>query len=200
MEPDTFPPARKSCGRRKPAHAAARLTGMQYRNLLAAAAAAVSLAAGALLIAGCTVTSATMMTVTVATSRGLATVPAWQFTAAGYQDDIDEIAIAPAMVTALPRFLLRQQPDPRYAPLASARADRRDPRRITIRLVTPPGDSHPHIAAVQAAGAVIVAAQVTGTGYGPRRETLYQATVTLTAPLGQRVLLDASTGLPLAVR
>ncbi len=77
-------------------------------------------------------------------------------------------------------------------------------RRITVWLVVPPGDVRPHIAVTETPGAVVVGGQVTPARADPARadpdaRRLYRAAITLAALGGRRVLLDASTGLPVAV-
>jgi hypothetical protein len=60
----------------------------------------------------------------------------------------------------------------------------------------PPGGIRPHIAVAQTPGAVVVGALLPTADAGPGAGPLQRAAVTLAAPLGRRVLLDAATGLP----
>ena len=143
-----------------------------------------------------TVTSVTLGAVRVPASRGLATVPAWEFSfmREGIPDDFDQIAAAPATVVTLPDALITPPPDKQYAAIAAVTPDPRDPRRLTVRLRLAPGAGHPQLDVAQTAGEIVVGALVTPSRAGSVPD--YQATVTLAAPLGQRVVLDAATGLP----
>jgi class 3 adenylate cyclase len=90
--------------------------------------------------------------------------------------------------------LISPPPDRQYAAIAAVTPDPRDPRRLTVRFRPAPGDSHPQLHVAETVGEVVVGALVTPSRAGPVPD--YQATVTLAAPLGQRVVLDAATGLP----
>lgn len=156
-----------------------------------------------------TVIGVALSTVTVPSSRGLAAVPAWDFTVQGNVGGIDEtldlfhLAVPPSGLTSLPHALLTQPRDDHYAHIASASLQPGG-RRVILHVTLPPGQASPRVALIQTPGAVVVGAVIvnaltTPTGSGPRSASAYAAVITLSAPLGQRPLLEASTGLPVPV-
>jgi hypothetical protein len=147
------------------------------------------------------VTGASLGTVLVSTSRGQALVPAWEFHLAGQlMLPIMRIAVAPQAVAALPHPIAPAR-DVRYARVANAVRDPADPRRVSISLELGPCGAHPHTAVMQTRRAVVVAGLVTPRCpcRSPGAGGFYQSTITLRAPLGSRLLLDAQSGLPLDV-
>jgi hypothetical protein len=54
----------------------------------------------------------------------------------------------------------------------------------------------PRIAVLQAPDVIVIGGLVTRSGTGTYPARRYRATITLTAPIGHRVILDAATGGP----
>jgi hypothetical protein len=146
------------------------------------------------------VTGASLGTVLVSSSRGLALAPAWQFSLAGQLLPVMRLAVAPPAVAALPHPITPEH-DVRYRPVVNAIRDPGDPRRVTIWLKVGRCDVHPHTAVTET-GHAVAAGLVTPryTCSSPEAGGFYQTTITLRAPLGARLMFDASSGLPPIVR
>lgn len=149
------------------------------------------------------VTAARPATLTVSTSRGPASVPAWAFTLAGVPAPVIQAALPPGSYVTLgtgggaPRENLRS--------LGAAFVGggvvwpSADGRTLTVGLGGGPCDAS-WGGLVSAAGGVVV---VGGWMYDPQPDracasmlVLRKVTVHLAAPLGDRVVLDAATGEP----
>jgi hypothetical protein len=147
-----------------------------------------------------TVTGAQPGVVTVRTSRGLASVPAWRFTVAGLGWAVSEVAVARSALIVLPGYgpiPAAGQNTPGVTGLTAVSADGR-----TLNL------SFTGSACDAAWGAYRYQSNITvvagswekpadGTTPCPAVGMVRAARVTLSRPLGTRVILDVASGLPL---
>ncbi|MEV6957661.1 hypothetical protein AB0M97_00315 [Streptomyces sp. NPDC051207] len=143
-----------------------------------------------------TVTGVRAGRMTLGTSRGPASVPAWLFTLKGYDTPLRRIAVRP---TELPA-------PPGAAPEAGAglwKVGRLtgvsgDGRSVTVRAGHGACDDGPVVDVLETQGSVVLSGRVTGTDDGPcTAQLLYdEVTVELGRPLGDRAVLDALTGRP----
>ncbi|MFM9447668.1 hypothetical protein [Streptomyces acidiscabies] len=139
-----------------------------------------------------TVTSVKLGETTLPTSRGPATVPAWLFTVDGYNTPVSRAAVLPSK--------LPERPLPgRAAPWTVSRL--LSVRGSTVTVVVPHGscDAGASVDALETPGSVVLTASVGDPEPGACIASLEMepVTVRLAAPLGNRVLLDASTATPL---
>ncbi|NEC89349.1 hypothetical protein [Streptomyces sp. SID12501] len=149
-----------------------------------------------------TVTSAKLGEMTIATSRGPATVPAWLFTLEGYDEPLRRVAFEPSNL-----------PKPPIGSAAEGRTTRdgleqlgqlvevsEDGRSVTVVAYHGSCDDGPAVDALETDGSVVLSASIVGGDTGAictsdlRGE---KVTVKLDRPLGDRVLLDAFMGRPL---
>jgi hypothetical protein len=149
------------------------------------------------------VTAASPATLAVATSRGIAEVPAWAFTLKGVSGPVIQAALPPASYVTPGR---NGSPSAaRLAPLGKAftgaelGAVSADGRTLTLQLFGSPCDATWGGLATEAGGAVVIGgwevdpnpnAPCAAVGVG------FSTTVRLPAPVGDRVIIDASTGQP----
>ncbi|WP_234583086.1 hypothetical protein [Micromonospora sp. MH99] len=146
-----------------------------------------------------TVTGVTLGAVPVRTSRGEAQVPAWLFTVEELATPVAQLAVAPTAVTPVPSAPTPTQPLPEGL-VAAQDMVAVDGARVTVRLgvgacdtdITPVVSERPDVVVV--GGAVTRAA-----GVCTDVLKLEPVTVTLTAPLGARPVLDVFTGAPLTI-
>ncbi|MFC4020422.1 hypothetical protein ACFOW4_21110 [Micromonospora sp. GCM10011542] len=146
-----------------------------------------------------TVTAVTLGAVPVRTSRGEAQVPAWLFTVEELATPVARIAVAPAAVTPLPEPSAPVRPAPDGV-VGAQDLVAVDGARLRVRLgvgacdtgITPLVRERPDV--------VVVGGGVTRlTGECIDLLKLEPVTVTLTAPLGTRPVLDVLTGAPLSL-
>jgi hypothetical protein len=145
-----------------------------------------------------TVTGAQPAELTIATNRGLATVPTWRFTVAELPWPVTRAAIAPSTYSSLPAgAVYRAGILPGGASVAAV-AD--GGRVLTLSFSTGACVSGWGGRVYSAATAVVVGSwsrNSGGSGWCPASAILRQAQVRLSQPVGTRVILDAGTGLPL---
>jgi len=148
-----------------------------------------------------TVTSVRLGTALFDTDRGPRQLPAWLFGLAGVRDPAGVLAVAPSRI-----FVPARRPaDPR--PFVGSALLGRDGRTLTLEFVGAASGTGPCTASYspdQAASGTAVAVAVHEHAHGgdvacaavgyPRR-----VTVVLPAPLGGRVLVDAASGVAIAV-
>jgi hypothetical protein len=143
---------------------------------------------------------AQLTTMDVPTSRGTAIVPVWQFTVAGSSPDlsetIDHIAVAPQAIQALPVPVTPAIP-PSYLPVWAAWPDPSNPRRLIVELGPFQCAFDPRVYPVEAAAAIVLTATKTTAADPNFQGGSCQIVVSLRAPLGARVPIDAATGLPI---
>ncbi|MER7407517.1 hypothetical protein ABT373_34840 [Streptomyces sp. NPDC000070] len=147
-----------------------------------------------------TVTGARLGEMTVATSRGPATVPAWLFTLEGYDSPLKRAAVSPSPLPRPPIGPLRQGSVPAdvLAPLGGLTEVAGNGRSVTVVAHHGSCDDGPAVKALETSGSVVLSAAVTGVDDGPCTGELRgkRVTVKLDRPVGDRIVLDAFTGRP----
>ncbi len=141
-----------------------------------------------------TVTHVELGTTTVRTSRGAATAPAWLFTVAGLPEPIVRVAVAPSAIKAAPTAVL--DPPASGGGLVGVQdLTGIDGTRLTYRLGVGACDENITPLVHETDHAVVLGGRVTRTAETCTEQlVLAPVTVTLRAPLGTRVVLDALTG------
>ncbi|GAA5005660.1 hypothetical protein [Streptomyces siamensis] len=145
-----------------------------------------------------TVTGAKSGRMTLTTSRGPATVPAWLFTLKGYDTPLKRAAVGSEQVPKSPVEPSRAVPDSVLAALGRLVEVAGDGRSVTVLAHHGSCDDGPAVHALETDGSVVLYASVVGTREGPCTRDLRaeEVTVRLARPVGDRVLLDAFTGRP----
>lgn len=149
-----------------------------------------------------TVTGAKLGTVTLRTSRGAATVPAWTFTIREMRDPMIRVAVAPQATTPVPEL-----PAPPVEPdtwlVATQTLDRVTDRSVAYQLGVGACDKDIRPLVWESADVIVVGGSV----QPPEDDVacvamlkLAPVKVTLTSPVGDRVILDAVTAQPLVGR
>ncbi|NEA42358.1 hypothetical protein G3I42_24420 [Streptomyces sp. SID11385] len=143
-----------------------------------------------------TVTGVRLGTMTVATTRGPATVPAWLFALDGYATPLKRAAATPSPVPRSPIGPTRTLPGRHVDRLAGVGADGR-----TVTVVATHGacDDGPRVAVLETRDSVVLSGSVVNgryTGLCTMQAKLTPVRVRLERPLGERVLLDALSGAP----
>jgi hypothetical protein len=144
-----------------------------------------------------TVTAASPSVLTVGTSRGPATVPAWKFTVSGLDFPVTRAALAPGSYSSLPAW-----PRPGVTAWSSGASVTRvsgDGRVLTLLFDTGVCVSGWGGLVYETPTAVVIgswARNSTADGACPAMAAERYAPVRLTRTLGSRVILDAGTGLP----
>ena len=148
------------------------------------------------------VTGARPSVVTVRTSRGLASVPAWRFTVAGLGWPVSEVAVARTALVVLPAYgpiPPAGQDTPGISGLSSVSADG---RTLTLSFVGSACDATWGAYRYETSGTVVVGSWEKHTAGGTPCAAVgvpHTARVTLTRPLASRVVLDVASGLPLVL-
>lgn len=146
-----------------------------------------------------TVTRVRLGEMTIATSRGPATVPAWLFTLDGYDTPLKRAALSPSDLPKPPIGPARDTPTDVLGELLGPAAVAEDGRSLTVRAGHGACDDGPAVHVLETEGTVVLSASVVG---GPDGEPCTaqllaeDVTVELDRPLGDRIVLDAFTGLP----
>ncbi|MGP3979821.1 hypothetical protein [Streptomyces sp. KR80] len=145
-----------------------------------------------------TVTGAKLGEMTLATSRGPATVPAWLFTLEGYETPLKRVALSPSKLPEPPIKPAGKVPTDELAPLGQLVEVAGDGRSVTVVATHGSCDDGPAVDVLETGGSVVLSASVVGTKDGPCTAELNgeKVTVKLDRPVGDRVLLDAFTGRP----
>ena len=147
-----------------------------------------------------TVTGAQPGSVTVRTSRGLASVPAWRFTVAGLGWRVGEVAVARDALAVLPGsgpIPLAGQNTPGVDVLTAVSADG---RTLTLSFTGSACDAAWGAYRYESHATVVVGSwekPAAGNTPCPAVGMPRTARVTLARPLGTRVILDVASGLPL---
>ncbi|MFH8388122.1 hypothetical protein [Streptomyces sp. NPDC018036] len=146
-----------------------------------------------------TVTGVRLGAMTMATSRGAATVPAWLFTIKGYDTPLKRVAVTPSETPHSPIGAVREQ-TAELGPLAGLEAIGGDGRTLTLRAEHGACDDGPAVDVLESGSMVVFSASVRGTSDGPCTSELRveKVKVKLRRPVGDRILLDAFTGRPVA--
>ncbi|MGJ5896626.1 hypothetical protein ACSCBZ_32440 [Streptomyces niveiscabiei] len=138
------------------------------------------------------VTSVTLGTMPLRTSRGPATVPAWLFMVEGHTEPIRRAAASPSPLPKSP-----------IAPTSSTVNGNRveNIQGSTLTIVTPHGscDDGVEVEALETPGSVVLTPYTVNPQEGLCRADLKmeRVKVNLAGPLADRILLDASTGAPI---
>ncbi|MEU6443758.1 hypothetical protein [Streptomyces sp. NPDC047046] len=143
-----------------------------------------------------TVSGARLGTMTVATTRGPATVPAWLFALDGYDTPLRRAAVTPSPAPRSPIAPTRTLPGERVDRLAGVGADG---RTVTVVVAHGVCDDGPRVAVLETRGSVVLSASVAKgrrPGLCTKQARLTPVRVRLKQPLGGRVLLDALSGAP----
>ncbi|MGW6751726.1 hypothetical protein [Streptomyces sp. NPDC055817] len=143
-----------------------------------------------------TVTGAKLGEMSVATSRGPATVPAWLFTLDGYASPLKRAAAIPSKLPKPPIGPARDVPGYPLDRLVRIAADGRS---VTVVALHGACDDGAMVGVLETTGSVVLSASVkerNDDGKCTKQAELQQVTVELERPLGDRVLLDAHTGQP----
>ncbi len=148
-----------------------------------------------------TVTGVELGAMTLRTSRGPATVPAWLFTLDGYETPLKRAAVQASEAPSPPLkpFGPRAEvPDDVLEPVRRLVDVAADGRSVTVAALHGACDDGVEMDALETDHSVVLWAAVTGTQQGacPSVGLEDEVTVELAAPLGDRVLLDAFTGQP----
>ncbi|MFF8936007.1 hypothetical protein ACF08O_15010 [Streptomyces paradoxus] len=146
-----------------------------------------------------TVTGARRGEMTVATSRGPATVPAWLFTLEGYDSPLARAAVSPSRLPTPPIGPLGQDVSTdELTPLGGLTEVAGNGRSVAVVAHHGSCDDGPVVDVLETKGSVVLSAAVTGVDDGPCTSELRgkKVTVKLARPLGDRIVLDAFTGRP----
>lgn len=152
---------------------------------------------------GCnlTVTKATLATMTLSTSRGQATVPAWVFTVTELTGPVTRVAVAAASIHELPTAGPSSDPDPAHW-LTGVGGVSGSPgaKSLTLNYTGGSCDTSATGQSYETDQAVVVGVLVTRSG-GICDDVAYlrSVPVALSKPLGARVLLDGLTGAPIVL-
>ncbi|GGY40949.1 hypothetical protein [Streptomyces djakartensis] len=148
------------------------------------------------------VTGAKLGEMTVPTSRGKATVPAWLFTVQGYDTPLRRTAVAPSKLPDPPITSARQLSARELEPLRGLSRIAEDGRSVTVTANQGSCDNGSAIDVWETSGSVVLSAYLVDSSDGPCSSELRARSVTvkLDRPVGDRVLLDAYTGRPVPYR
>lgn len=148
-----------------------------------------------------TVTAVKLGRTTLVTSRGPATVPTWLFTLDGYDTPLKRVALEPSVLPGSPIEPLENATDD-LMELQQLVAVGRDGLTVTVLAGHGACDDGADVQVRETAGSVVLSASVLGATDGDcTAQLLFQkVTVKLKRELGDRVLLDAFTGAPVAQR
>lgn len=146
------------------------------------------------------VTGARPGVVTIRTSRGLASVPAWRFTVAGLGWTVSEVAVARTALVVLPAY----GPIPRAGQgtpgISGFNSVSADGRTLTLSFAGSACDAAWGAYRYETNGTVVVGSWEKPIAGGAPCASVgvpHTARVTLTRPLASRIILDVASGLPL---
>ncbi|MBB6414449.1 hypothetical protein [Streptomyces sp. AK010] len=146
-----------------------------------------------------TVTGARLGEMTVLTSRGPATVPAWLFALEGYDTPLKRAAVSPSKLPQPPIKPVGQEvPTDVLTQLGGLVKVAEDGRSVTVVATHGSCDDGPAVNALESSGSVVLSASAAGAKdsncTGEMRGE--RVTVKLNRAVGNRILLDAFTGRP----
>ncbi|GAA5708128.1 hypothetical protein AQJ43_09475 [Streptomyces avermitilis] len=143
-------------------------------------------------------TGAKLGEMTLTTSRGPATVPAWLFTLEGYDTPLKRVAVSPSKLPEPPIKPAKGMSTNVLAPLGGLVQVAGDGRSVTVVATHGSCDDGPAVDVLETGGSVVLSASVVGAKDGACTSELggEKVTVKLGRPVGNRILLDASTGRP----
>ncbi|WP_406487852.1 hypothetical protein [Streptomyces phaeochromogenes] len=144
-----------------------------------------------------TVTGARLREMTIHTSRGSATVPAWHFRIKGYDTPLKRVAV---VASKLPKPPVKPAPDltEDLWELPGLDTVSRDGRTVVLRAHHGSCDDGPGVDVLESADNVVFSAWIRNPSDGPCTKELRakNVTVKLDRPVGDRMLLDGFTGRP----
>jgi hypothetical protein len=147
-----------------------------------------------------TVTGAQPGVVTVRTSRGLASVPAWRFTVAGLGWKVSEVAVARGALVVLPGYGPIPAAGRNTPGVTGLTAVSADGRTLTLSFIGSACDAAWGAYRYESNATVVAGSwekPAAGNTPCPAVGMFRTARVTLARPLGTRVVLDVASGLPL---
>jgi hypothetical protein len=150
--------------------------------------------------ASLTVTGVTFGSTTLRTSRGRAVVPAWLFTVVELPEPVARAAVSPASVSPVATPSLPPMDPAHMSGLAAAqRLTAAGETRLSYTIGVGACDQNAKGVAYETDDAVVIGGTVTrpATGECASSLKLEPVSVTLSKPLGARVVLDAISGRPL---
>jgi hypothetical protein len=150
--------------------------------------------------ASLTVTGVTFGATNLRTSRGLAVVPAWLFTVVELPAPVARVAVSPAALSPVATPSLPPMDPAQLSGLAAAqRLTATEETRLSYTIGVGACDQNPKGVAYETDDAVVIGGTVTrpATGQCAGSLKLEPVSVTLSKPLGARVVLDAISGRPM---
>jgi hypothetical protein len=146
-----------------------------------------------------TVTGAQPGVVTVRTSRGLASVPAWRFMVAGLGWAVSEVAVARSALVVLPGYGPIPPAGQNTPGVNGLTAVSADGHTLTLSFIGSACDAAWGAYRYQSNATVVAGSweKPAGNTPCPAVGMIRTARVTLAHPLGTRVILDVASGLPL---
>jgi hypothetical protein len=144
------------------------------------------------------VTGARLGEMTIVTSRGLATVPAWMFTLEGYDAPLKRVAVSPSKLPEPPIKAAGSVPSGELWPLQRLVEISRDGKSITVVANHGSCDDGPGVDVLETSGSVVLSAFIVGAETGPCSSQMdgKEVTVKLAQSVDTRIVLDAFTGRP----
>ncbi|GHB51472.1 hypothetical protein GCM10010377_48140 [Streptomyces viridiviolaceus] len=145
-----------------------------------------------------TVTGARLGEMTVATSRGPATVPAWLFALEGYDTALKRMAVSPSKLPESPIKQSARVSSGQLLPLGRLVGVADACRTVTVPANHGSCDDGPGVDVLETNGSVVLSAFIVEARKGPWTGEMNgeSVTVVLNRPVGSRVMLDAFTGRP----
>ncbi|WP_327350429.1 hypothetical protein [Streptomyces sp. NBC_01304] len=145
-----------------------------------------------------TVTGAKLGEMSVATSRGPATVPAWLFTLKGYTSPLKRAAVDPSQLPEPPIKPAHGLSDSQLAPLDRLVRISPDKRSVTVIAFNGACDDGAAVDVLETDGSIVLSAFVKNPedGLCTTQAKEQKISVKLDRPVADRVLLDAHTGRP----
>ncbi|KOV64387.1 lipoprotein [Streptomyces sp. NRRL WC-3618] len=146
-----------------------------------------------------TVTGAELGAMTITTSQGPASVPAWLFTLEGYDKPLGRVALRPSKLPRSPIGGIGAARTTELTWLPRLMEVSGDGRTVTVLAAHGGCDDGARVKALETDGSVVLSASVADVeqDLACSAEMKYEKiTVELKRPLGDRVLLDAYTGRP----
>ncbi|MFF2778928.1 hypothetical protein ACFVU3_29040 [Streptomyces sp. NPDC058052] len=143
-----------------------------------------------------TVTNAKLGTMTLVTSRGPATVPAWLYSLDGYASPLKQAAVKPSKLPASPIGPADDTPVRKLSGLSEIAADGRSVTVVALHGVCEEG---PEIDVLETASSVVLSLveQPESGRNCTKQARIQQVRVEVDRPVSDRILLDAKTGRPL---
>ncbi|MFI6401707.1 hypothetical protein [Streptomyces sp. NPDC050548] len=145
-----------------------------------------------------TVTGVKLGEMTITTSRGTATVPAWLFALDGYDAPLKHVAVTPSKLPEPPIVRAPQGSADGLWSVAELAGTAADGRSLTVRATHGACDDGPVVNVLETDESVVLYASVAGARSGACTAQLIEqdVRVELRQPLADRVVLDALTAQP----